>query len=61
MVLADKCGFSFTEVLPRQLRLPTQDEAMEAIPKGMTFREVDGMLDDLRRFGELEEEDENGG
>ena len=24
VVLADKCGFSFTEVLPRQLRLPTR-------------------------------------
>lgn len=54
VVLADKCGFSFTEVLSRQLRLPTDDEAMEAIPQSMTLAEVDFMLDELVRLREME-------
>lgn len=54
VVLADKCGFSFTEVLTRQLRLPTDDEAMSVIPDSMTLREVDDMLDEIRRLREIE-------
>lgn len=58
VVLADACGFSFTEVLSRQLRLPTDDEAMEAIPQSMTLSEVDDMLEELGRLREIESGDE---
>lgn len=34
VVLADKCGHSYTEALPRQIRLPTVDEMREAIGEG---------------------------
>ena len=33
VLLADRSGHSFTEVLPRQLRLPSEDEAMGAVPE----------------------------
>jgi hypothetical protein len=56
VVLADKCGFSFTEVLARQLRLPTVDEAMSVIPESMTLAEVDDMLAELKRMEEIEKQ-----
>ena len=58
VVLADKCGYSFTEVQTKQLRLPTQDEAMEAIPESWALEEVDDMLDMLKRLEEMEKEEE---
>jgi len=54
VVLTDRCGHSFTNALPRQLRLPTQDELMEAIPDAATLEEVDAMLDYLK-FADKEE------
>ena len=56
VVLADKNGFSFTEVLMRQIRLPTADEAMGAIPEDMTLAEADEMLEEIARLGEMESE-----
>ena len=58
VVLADRSGHSQTEVLARQLRLPTQDEAMEVIPEAMTLAEVDEMLEALERLREMEAEAE---
>jgi len=54
VVLEDRNGFSFTEVLMRQIRLPTADEAMSAIPDSMTLAQVDDMLEELKRLGEME-------
>ena len=59
VVLADKNGFSFTEAQMRQLRLPTIDEAMDAIPEGMTLSDMNDMLDEIARLGENEEEKES--
>lgn len=54
VVLADRSGHSQTEVLARQLRLPTDDEAMSVIPDSMTLAEVDEMLEALERLREME-------
>lgn len=59
VVLADRCGHSFTETLPRLLRLPSDDEAMEVLPKELTLDEVDAVLDWLRAARE-ESEGEDG-
>lgn len=60
VVLADKCGFSYTEVLARQLRMPTDDEVMGVIPESMTLAEVDELLDGIRRIKETEEQGKEG-
>ena len=59
VLLADRCGHSFTEVLPRQLRLPSEDEAMGAVPEEWTMDEVDEMLE-ARRYLEDKAEREAG-
>ncbi len=53
VVLWDRCGHSQTVVYPRQLRLPTDDEAIEAA-QHMTLSEVDDMLEVLKRLREEE-------
>ena len=58
--VASRCGFSSTVVLPRQLRLPTDDEAIGAVPPDWTLSQVDDMLDELKRLREMEDETTKG-
>ena len=54
VVCLDKNGRSETAVLARDLRLPTDDEAMSVVTDSMTLAEVDEMLDALHRLRESE-------
>lgn len=58
VLLADRCGHSFTECLARQLRLPTDDEARLGGVSTLRPEVTDAMI---RRIGELREMDGEGG
>lgn len=58
VVCLDRNGRSETAVLARDLRLPTDDEAMSVVTDSMTLAEVDEMLDALHRLRESEGEGE---
>lgn len=72
VTVADKSGRSFTETTARQLRIPTVDEAMEAVnaedelrefagkPKRWTLERVDQMIAFIKEMREAEHDDDAG-
>ena len=54
VVAADRSGRSFTELLARQLRLPTAKEACDAAPDEMTAADMDEMIEALAELAEKE-------